>query len=115
MLVDEQDQFLQDIALLIQFCRVRLGWKVTGGELYRTIEQEQRYIDEGKSQLKDPTHNYHTKRLAIDLNFFKNSMQLITKKELQPAGDYWEALHSQNRWGGNWQTFLDLAHFERHV
>lgn len=115
MLLADQDQFLSDVAFLIQHVRSRLDMQVSGGELYRSLEQEQAYIDSGKSSLKDPSHNYHTKRLAIDLNFFKDGHQLITKSALQSVGDYWESLSPENKWGGNWSSFLDLAHFERHV
>lgn len=112
-MVSEQDLFMSDLTFLIQFARSRLNLQVTGGELFRSLEQEEQYIKEGKSSLKDPAHNLHTQRLAIDLNFFKDGQQLLTKEELQPVGAYWESLDTKNHWGGSWSSFLDLAHFER--
>jgi len=35
------------------------------------------------------------------------------KEKLQPFGDFWEALNSRNRWGGNFHSLFDFNHFER--
>jgi len=109
-LTEHQHQFLLDIMKLWQFAREQ-GFTFTGGELYRTKEQQKIYYDAGKSKTM---LSKHMNRLALDLNFFKAG-QLLTKKEsLQALGDYWESLSSLNRWGGNW-SFVDTPHFERNV
>ena len=65
-LVTEQAAFLLDVCKLIQFATER-GFTVTGGELYRTLEQQQIYIKTGRSKTMN---SMHLKRCAIDLNFF---------------------------------------------
>ena len=48
-MVDEQWEFLQDVALLILEAKM-LHIDLTGGELYRTQAQQDIYIKEGKSR-----------------------------------------------------------------
>lgn len=111
-LVNEQIVFLQDVARLIQKCS-EFNMFVTGGELFRTEEQQEIYLKSGKSKT---SNSMHLKRCAIDLNFFDGELKLISdKKTLQPVGDFWESLDKKNRWGGNFKSFLDCPHFERSV
>jgi len=114
-LSDEQWAFLKDVALLIQKAE-ELGYKVTGGELYRPKLMQKHYVETGKSKTMKSKHR---KRLAIDLNFFvkdkEGKWKLTYKKEdVEPLGDYWEQLNPANRWGGKWK-FRDVPHFERNV
>lgn len=108
-MVDEQASFLIDATRLIQKATA-LGWTVTGGELYRTVEQQQIYVKTGRSKTMNSNH---LKRCAIDLNFFRNGKLVYDIAQLQPLGDYWESLHPKNSWGGNWSSFKDVPHFER--
>lgn len=108
-LVIEQDAFLQDVAKLIVFCKDN-GWVVTGGELFRTPEQQAIHIKAGRSKTMSSNH---MRRCAIDLNFFKDGELTYDKVALQPVGDFWESLHPKNSWGGNWNSFKDIPHFER--
>ena len=105
----EQSAFLEDVVKLLNEAW-RLGFEVTGGELYRTKEQQGIYYAWGRTKTID---SRHMQRLAIDLNFFKNGRLTLEKIWLQDLGDYWEGLDSSNRWGGNWTTFYDGGHFER--
>ena len=111
--VDAQSEFLQNVAKLI-LAAVSLNIKLTGGELYRTQEQQNIYLNTGKTQVK---HSRHMDRLAIDFNFFvqvEDEWKLSwNKKDVQRLGDFWEGLNPLNRWGGNWKTFQDIPHFER--
>jgi len=115
-LINEQVIFLADVCRLIEFVQQN-GFMVTGGELYRTEEQQKIYEQQGKAQ--PGCWNSHNARLAIDLNFFKmvNDKPELTynKKELQIIGDYWESLDPINKWGGNWKTLVDTPHFERRI
>lgn len=108
-MVNEQAAFLLDVARLIQKA-TEMGWTVTGGELYRTAEQQEIYVKTGRSKTMNSNH---LKRLAIDLNFFKDGVLTYEKYLLQPIGNYWESLSPKNSWGGNWETFKDVPHFER--
>lgn len=109
-LSDEQWLFLQDVAKLIEFAKSK-GMKLTGGELLRTPEQQQLYYDQGKSKT---LNSNHLKKLAIDFNLIVNN-QLGTRSDYRPLGQYWESLSPKNRWGGNFQGFIDSPHFERNV
>lgn len=110
-LVQEQQLFLLDAVRLIAYA-TKLGFCVTGGELYRTTEQQEIYVKTGRSKTMD---SKHLKRCAIDLNFFKYGKLVYDKTLLQPVGDYWESLNKKNSWGGNWNNFKDVPHFERRV
>jgi hypothetical protein len=49
------------------------------------------------------------------LNFFKGGALIYDIKVLAPIGAYWESLNTKNSWGGNWNSFKDVPHFERRV
>ena len=100
-----------DISRLIRWCAEQ-GYVVTGGELWRTVEQQKIYVQTGRSKTMN---SKHLDRLAIDLNFFICEKILTTVEEIAPIGKYWESLDAKNRWGGNFSTFKDAPHFERNV
>ena len=110
-LVKEQATFLLDVCKLIEFATAQ-GFTVTGGELFRTAEQQAIYIKTGRSKTMD---SKHLKRCAIDLNFFKDGKLTYDVATLKPIGDFWESLDPKNNWGGNWKSFKDVPHFERKV
>ena len=116
-MVQEQATFLLDVCALVAYATEQ-GFVVTGGELTRPIEMQQLYVKTGRSKTMD---SQHLKRLAIDLNFFKDGKLVQSREELKPLGDWWEARSAKNRWGGNWRglvdagksRFVDCPHFER--
>jgi peptidoglycan L-alanyl-D-glutamate endopeptidase CwlK len=110
-LVAEQAQFLMDVCKLVVFA-TKQGFVVTGGELFRTPEQQEIYLKTGRSKTMN---SYHLKRCAVDLNFFKEGKLIYDIKALAPVGAYWESLNQKNSWGGNWNSFKDVPHFERRV
>lgn len=110
-LSDHQAAFLLDVCKLIPFA-TSLGFKVTGGELQRTIDQQKLYVSQGKSRTMD---SKHLKKVAIDLNFIRDGKLIYIKEDLAPIGAYWESLNPLNRWGGNFKSFVDMPHFERNV
>jgi hypothetical protein len=117
-LVKEQAAFLLDVCKLVQYA-TSLGFVVTGGELSRPIEMQELYVKTGRSRTMK---SWHLRRLAIDLNFFKDGKLHYDLATLRPLGEYWESLSPQNRWGGNFDrdwskadSFVDSPHFERRV
>jgi len=115
-LSNEQWLFLKDVAKLIIKAE-ELGYKLTGGELYRTIDQQKIYMESGKSKTMN---SKHLKRLAIDFNFFVKDYSgnwVITWDidKIEPLGTYWESLNTNNVWGGNFNSFKDVPHFERQI
>lgn len=109
--VMDQADFLQDVALLIQKAR-EMGFLVTGGELFRTPEQQQIHIKAGRSKTMN---SMHLSRRAIDLNFFKDGKLIWDKDAIAPLGKYWESLHPLNSWGGNGIKLVDVPHFSRGI
>lgn len=110
-LSDEQAAFLLDACKLIVYA-TDLGFKVTGGELARTPEQQALHVKAGRSKTMN---SIHFKRCAIDLNFFKDGQIIWNKETFAPLGAYWENMHPKNRWGGNFNSLVDYPHFERNV
>jgi hypothetical protein len=109
----EQNAFLHDVALLIQFIENSdNGMLITGGELFRTTEQEQIYVNSGRS---NTINSNHLRRLAIDLNFIQGGKIITDKQSLLIYGDFWESLNPLNRAGMNFTTIYDPGHFERNV
>lgn len=110
-LSDEQWEFLKDVAKLINYAE-KIAVKLTGGELYRTEEQQRIYLENGKSKTM---LSYHLKRLAIDFNFFVDDNPVYEHELITKMGEYWESLNEKNRWGGNFKSLKDTPHFERNV
>lgn len=106
-----QAEFLLQACELVQFA-TGLGFRVTGGELQRTTEQQAIYVKTGRSKTMESNH---LRKCAIDLNFIRDGKLVYDQTQLQPIGDKWESMHPNNRWGGNWKSFKDLPHFERHT
>ncbi len=108
-LVAEQAQFLKHICFLLAKAEA-LGFVVTAGEAFRTPEQQAIYVQTGRSKTMQSNH---LRRCAMDFNFFKDGVLVWDKRVLQPLGDFWETLDPKNSWGGNWNSFKDVPHFER--
>lgn len=113
-MIQEQSTFLLHVSELIRKA-AELGFMTSGGELFRTPEQQALHVKNGRSTTMN---SQHLKRLAVDLNFFKadpsgDPRLTYDVEELRPLGKYWESLDPANRWGGNWNTFKDTPHFER--
>lgn len=107
-LSEKQQIFTRNIACLIQRAEaLKIG--LTFGHAWRSLEEQKRLKAEGKSKT---LKSKHLSRLAVDFNFFINGKLTYDKHKLQCLGDYWESLHEDNRWGGNWTSFVDTPHFE---
>lgn len=107
--VRDQADFLLDACRLI-LKATEMGFVVTGGELWRSPEQQQIYVKTGRSRTMN---SLHLNRRAIDLNFFWNGKLTYDKQLLAPLGAYWESLHPLNSWGGNGVALVDTPHFSR--
>lgn len=107
--VDSQARFLLDMCRLV-IKATQMGFVVTGGELFRTAEQQEIYVKTGRSRTMN---SLHRDRRAIDLNFFWEGKLTYDKKKLAPLGAYWESLNPLNSWGGNGVKLVDTPHFSR--
>lgn len=107
--VKQQQDFMLDVAYLIRYCSINsIG--VTGGELYRSKEQQKIHFKRGLSTVK---RSHHQDRKAIDLNFFFNGKLSYKKKDIQHIADYWKSMNPNNYWGGDFKTLHDPVHFGR--
>jgi len=98
---DQQWEFLQDVALLIQYAAAR-GLKLTGGDLYRDAEYCQ-FHPSGES-------SKHHSRMAIDLNLFIDGAYMPETAAHTELGAFWESIREENSWGGR---FEDGNHYSR--
>lgn len=89
-MVDKQHRFAQMVAKLLIFAEQE-GYQVTFGYAYRSPKVAE-YFGFKKS--------IHTKRLAIDLNLFRNGKYLTRTEDHQRLGEYWESIGGT--WGGRW-------------
>ena len=105
----EQSAFAKDIVTFLMWAHSH-GYEVTFGEALRTPEQQQVYVQTGRSQTMK---SLHLKKLAFDLHFFKDGKYLTKHADIKALGDFWESLGTKNTWGGNWKSFKDLPHFQR--
>ncbi len=81
-----------------------LGFEATVGDAYRSPEEADRLAALGKGIV----NSLHTRRLAIDLNLFRDGEYVTQTMALEPLGRFWEGLHPDTRWGGR---FGDGNHF----
>jgi hypothetical protein len=112
---ENQELFAKYVVELLNFAWSN-GYAIRLGEVQRTLEQQQIYVNTGRSKT---LNSMHIKKCAIDLVVLKAG-KICTRDEIKPMGDYWESLDTKNRWGGNWRglvdngksKFIDAPHFE---
>ena len=83
-----------------------MGFEVTLGDAYRDPRSHGAM---GETIAYGAANSNHKMRLAIDLNLFVNGVFITTTEGHRPLGDWWEAQHPHNRWGGR---FNDGNHYE---
>ena len=83
----KQSQFAHMVALLILHAE-QLGYSVTFGDCYR---DERCAYGSSKS--------FHKKRLAVDLNLFRNGYYLRSTEAHRPFGEFWKSIGGS--WGGD--------------
>lgn len=106
----QQAAFTADVARLIQFANLRTGHRVVLKEVLRPEELARIYRDRGIGKLK----SLHIKGLAVDLALFIDGIYQTSSEAYRALGEFWESLHSLNRWGGNFKhQEPDGNHFER--
>ena len=124
-LSEKQQIFTKNVASLIVYADL-LGIGLTFGEAYRTQSQVilnffgYKVVKGGLlgiklvkiRKLSNTLNSYHLKRLAVDFNFFINGKLTYEKEKLKELGQFWESLHEDNKWGGNFISFVDTPHFE---
>ena len=103
---EKQSYFAVQVGRLIARA-VALEFEVTLGEAWRSPEEAARLAKLGKGI----AGSLHTKRLAIDLNLFKNGKYLTSTASHLELGEWWEEQTTpeyRHCWGGR---FGDGNHY----
>lgn len=95
---EKQRVFCFNVHLLIEFV-YKAGYQMTFGEAFRTQEQAALNAKSGAGI----SNSLHTKRLAVDMNLFKDGEWLQDSESHKQFGIFWLTLHPLNRWGGNFK------------
>jgi len=95
----KQSRFMRLLPLLIDHAYMR-GYELTLGDGYRDSRV---FGKMGEKKGYGHSSSYHKKRLAIDLNLFKNGTYMSSTEDHRFLGEYWESLDDQCTWGGRWQ------------
>ena len=130
-LSEKQRIFTRNVACLIEFSFDVLEIELTFGEAHRTQSQillnyfGYAVVREGNSialkkskRLSKTLFSKHADRLAVDFNYFINGRLTYDFHKVQCLGKYWESLHPDNVWGGDFNKngikdgFVDTPHFE---
>jgi hypothetical protein len=82
------------------------GYEITLGEVWRPPEQA-RANAEAKIGI---SNSLHIKRLAVDINLFKNSALTWNIEDYRPLGAKWKSMGQDHRWGGDFKK-RDSVHF----
>jgi len=135
-----QKRFVGHVAMLIIYAHDN-GFELTFGEATRSKDQVLlnyygfSVVENANGlelTIRSPTsktkESKHLDRLAVDFNIFKDGRLLFTESQnripdlklVQMMGNYWCNLHTNNRWGGDFnrnknvldETFSDPYHFE---
>ena len=86
-LLEKQNKFVGMVAQLIQFAQAK-GYWLSFGDAW------------AKAGHKDGS--FHYRRLAIDLNLFKDGVFLNRTEDHLPLGTYWKSLGGT--WGGDFKN-----------
>ena len=83
----KQSRFVRMVGLLIDYAYLQ-GFELTFGDAYALTGHK--------------ANSLHGKRLAIDLNLFRNGEYLTTTEAHLPLGEFWERIGGT--WGGRFST-----------
>lgn len=100
-LSDLQKRFMHYVPRLIDYIH-EMGYECTIGDGYR----DQRVFGMiGVFKGYGHRNSNHKRRLAIDLNLFdRNGNYLDMSEDHRLFGEYWKAMDTRNRWGGDFPT-----------
>lgn len=98
----KQRKFARMVADLLLFIYEN-GYEVTFGDAYRDPRV---HGDLGSKLSYSSANSNHKRRLAIDLNLFKNGRYLTATEDHRPIGEFWESIGGT--WGGR---FNDGNHY----
>jgi hypothetical protein len=102
---EDQSDFVLAVSHLIQFVYSQ-GFELTFGDAFRDTRVHGKY---GEKVGYSSATSFHKKRLAIDLNLFKDGVYLTNTEAYRFAGEWWiKEYPNKSTWGGKWN---DGNHF----
>ena len=118
-------EFVRSVVKLLGYCErlAREGYidYFYMGETWRRQVTQDWLLKQGWTHVK---HSNHQDFRAIDLFYFRKGKQVKntqekdengswrSAKEVERVGIFWESISKYNRWGGHYNSFCDIAHFE---
>lgn len=93
-LSEQQHLFTRMVVRLIDHIH-DMGYECSLGDAYR---DPRLHGEMGEKKGYGAANSYHKKRLAIDLNLFKDGQYLSDTESHQPFGEFWESIGGT--WGG---------------
>jgi hypothetical protein len=98
-LLDKQQLFATLVPRLITQA-LALGYQATLGDAYRDPRV---FGKQGERKGYGQARSAHKQRLAVDLNLFRDGKFLANTSDHAELGAYWESLHQDCVWGGQFQ------------
>ena len=83
----KQSHFVKMVAMLINYATIK-GYELTFGDAFATSGHK--------------AGSFHYKRLAIDLNLFRDGKYLTDTADHKPLGLFWESIGGT--WGGRFKN-----------
>lgn len=105
LLGEAQELFAEQIPALFKQA-FSMGYKIRLGDAFRDPRVHGAF---GEKVAYGAANSNHKLKLAIDLNLLLNGHFIEDTEGHRPLGEWWEAQHPQNRWGGR---FNDGNHYE---
>lgn len=107
----KQKEFTRCLSQLYNYIHFK-GWEFTLGDGYRDPRVFSEFGKVGPMPTYSSIHSVHKLRLAQDINLFVGDEYIIDGQHLayKELGKYWESLHPDARWGGNFAS-RDSNHF----
>ena len=81
---EKQSQFVKMVSLLIEYATIQ-GYELTFGDAF--------------AETGHCIGSFHYKRLAIDLNLFRDGQYLTETEDHKPLGEFWKSIGGT--WGGD--------------
>ena len=100
---EKQELFSRLLVYLLTYAHSQ-GYDIRMGETWRSKAA----ADDNARRGIGIKNSLHRKKLAVDLNLFKDGKYLTSIEGYLPLGEYWLSLHPLCRWGGD---FKDPYHF----
>lgn len=99
---EKQSRLVRMLAQLIDYAYSQ-GYELTLGDAYRDPRS---HGEIGVQKAYGKAYSNHKRRLAIDLNLFKDGKYLSSSEDQRPLGEFWKSIGGA--WGGD---FNDGNHY----